>query len=86
MIVGHALARLAGLPKTAPALHIYLPCMVEILVLGVAVLVRGLEGRVTGLASRAFAPQTVCGLVDEGALVPLPFCPCTVSPIPVAVF
>ena len=70
VIVDHALARLAGLPGTAPAhaLHVYLPRMVGNLVKGVAVPVHGLEGRVTGLASCALAPRTVRGVVDEGAL------------------
>ena len=70
MIVGHTLARLGGLPGTTPAhaLHDLLPREVEILVKGVAVPIRGLGGRVTGLASRALVPRTVRGLVDEGAL------------------
>ena len=67
MIVGHALARLESLPGTVPALH-DLPREVKILVPGVFVPVRGLGGRVTGLASRALVPRTVRGLVDEGAL------------------
>ena len=41
---------------------------VEILVKSVAVPVLGLGGRVTGLASHAFAPPTVHGRVDEVTL------------------
>ena len=70
VINDHALARLASLPWTAPAHapHVYLPHEVEILVKGVTVPVHGLGGRVTGLASRTLAPQTLRGRVDEGAL------------------
>ena len=70
MIVDHTLARLASLPGTAPtlALHVYLPLVVEFLVKGVTVPVRGLEGRLTGLASCTLASWTVHNLVDEGAL------------------
>ena len=81
MIVDHALARLAGLPGTAPAhaLHVYLPCEVEILLKGVAVLVHGLEGRLNGLASRTLAPRTVSGLIDESALAVT--CPAPLLPV-----
>ena len=70
VIVGHALARLERVLGTASAhaLHGLLPREVEILVKGVAVPGHSLGGRVTGLASRALTPRTVCGLVDEGAL------------------
>ena len=73
MIVYHALARLTGLPGTAPvhALYIYLPRVVEILVKGVAVPVHGLGGRMTGLASH--------GLVDENALAVT--CPAPLLPV-----
>ena len=54
--------------STAHALHVYLPRVVGILMKGVAVPVRGLEGRVTGLVSRSLAPRTVRCLVDEGTL------------------
>ena len=75
MIVDHTLARLVGLPGTAPApaLHVYLPRNVEILVKSVAVPVR-----VTGLVSYAITPRTVRGRVDEGALtvtLPAPLLP-----------
>ena len=91
MVVDHALARLASLPGTAPAhaLPVYLPREVKILVKSVAVPVHGLEGRVTGLTSRAVAPRTVRGLVDGNALAmtrPAPLLPCAVSSVPVAVF
>ena len=70
MVVDRALARLESLPRTAPthALHGLLPREVEILVKSVVVPVRGLGGRVTGLASRTLVPRTVRCLVDEGAL------------------
>ena len=68
MIVDHALARLESLLRTASA-HGLLPREVEILVKGGVVPVLGLGGRVTGLVSRALVPQTVCCLMDEGALV-----------------
>ena len=68
MVVDSALARLGILLRTAPALHYLLPREVEILVESVAVPVRSLVGRVTGLASRTLSPRTVRGLVDEGTL------------------
>ena len=80
MIVGHAFARLGSLPGTAPAhaLHVHLPREVKILMKGIAVPVRDLGGGVTGLASRALAPQTVLGHVDGSALAvtcPAPLLP-----------
>ena len=42
VIVGHALARLGGLPRPAPALHGLLPREVEILVKSVVMPVRSL--------------------------------------------
>ena len=70
MIVGHAFARFGSLPGTAPAhaLHVHLPREVKILMKGIAVPVRDLGGGVTGLASRALAPQTVLSHVDGSAL------------------
>ena len=76
------LARLASLRGTAPAhaLPVHLHRVVKMIVKSVAVPTLGLRGRVPGLASRALAPRTVCGLVDESALAvtrhapPLPMC------------
>ena len=74
--------RLAGLLGTTSAhtLPVYLPREVEILVKSIAVPVRGLGGRVTGLASLALTPRSVHGCLDAGALSvthhapPLPVC------------
>ena len=68
--MGHTLARLESLPRTDPAhaLHGLLPCEVEILVKDVVVPIRGLWGRVTGLASHVLVPWAVRGLVDESSL------------------
>ena len=85
------LERLGALPGAAPTLALPgPPCHVTGSPgKGDVVPACGLVGRVPGLASRALAPRSVRGLVDACALAgpfTLPFCPCAVLAVPVAVF
>ena len=68
MIVDHALGDGETLLETAPALHVYLPIGVELLVKSITVPALGLERHVPGLESRALDPRTIHGHVDESAL------------------
>ena len=70
MIHNRALARLGILSGAAPALALPGPgCLVwMVLGKGAVVPLRGLVGRVAGLASRALAPRPIRGRMDEGAL------------------
>ena len=65
-----ALARLEALPRAAPALALPEPPahLVGSVGNGDVVPAHGLVGRMPGLASRAFAPRPVCGLLDVGTL------------------